>query len=65
MKPETALAKLSEQGARRTSAREEAADAMKQIERLARTAHRAGATKVAIASAAQISRPALDEILRS
>ena len=64
MKPQTYIAQLAEQGNRRENARAEATAAMAEIERLARGAHRAGATKTAIAKAAKISRVTLDEILK-
>lgn len=65
MKPETYLARLGEQGTRRENAKAEAAAAMTEIERLARGAVKAGATKTAVAQAAKISRVTLDEILKS
>ena len=56
--------RLAEQGERRTNARADAADASEQITALARQAHADGIPKVEIARLAQISRPALDAMLK-
>jgi hypothetical protein len=58
------MEQLAAQGDRRTAAKAEAADATKEIAKLARQARKAGAMKVDICDAAQISRPALDTMLR-
>lgn len=58
------LSDLEVLGNRRDQARRDAAEAMAAIRKTARAAHKAGATKTAIAQAAKVSRPALDELLR-